>query len=72
MAVSEQQGENKFDVVVNIERQYSIWSAEMNPPAGWERVGVQGTKQACLDYINGVWTDMRPLSLQRQMDQAQA
>jgi MbtH protein len=31
-------------------------------------VGKVGTKQECLDYINEKWTDMRPLSLRRQMD----
>lgn len=72
MAVSEQQGEDQYDVVVNIEGQYSIWAIDMASPAGWERTGVQGTKQACLDHINSVWTDMRPLSLRRQMDAAQA
>lgn len=70
MAVSEQQDASQFDVVVNAEQQYSIWSSDMTPPAGWERVGVQGPRQACLDYINRAWTDMRPLSLRRQMDLA--
>lgn len=33
---------------------------------GWKRVGEAGSKQACLDYIDETWTDMRPLSLRTQ------
>lgn len=71
MVVSEQQGEMQFDVVVNAEQQYSIWACDKDLPAGWERAGKQGAKQECLDYISQVWTDMRPLSLRRQMDTTQ-
>ncbi|HET9792410.1 MAG TPA: MbtH family protein, partial [Candidatus Angelobacter sp.] len=28
--------------------------------------------QECLDYIGQVWTDMRPLSLRKKMEQAAA
>jgi MbtH protein len=57
-----------YRVVVNHEEQYSIWLAERNLPTGWRDAGKQGTKQECLQYIGEVWTDMRPLSLRRQMD----
>jgi MbtH protein len=33
-------------------------------------VGKQGPKKECLEYINEVWTDMRPLSLRKQMEEA--
>ena len=36
---------------------------------GWREVGKQGTKAECLAYIEEVWTDMRPLSLRKQMEQ---
>ena len=58
----------EYKVVVNHEEQFSIWFAEREPPNGWREVGKQGTKQACLEYIDEVWTDMRPLSLRKQMD----
>jgi len=57
-------------VLVNHEEQYSIWFADREPPAGWREVGKQGPKKECLDYINEVWTDMRPLSLRKQMEEA--
>lgn len=62
-----------FNVVVNHEEQYSIWPDFKEIPAGWRAVGKTGAKQECLDYIETVWTDMRPLSLRKFMDeQAQA
>jgi MbtH protein len=57
-----------YSVVVNDEEQYSIWPADQECPKGWTAVGTQGVKKECLDYIAGVWTDMRPLSLRKRME----
>lgn len=54
-----------YAVVVNSEDQYSIWLADRPAPAGWELVGVNGTKAECLAHIETVWTDMRPRSLRQ-------
>jgi len=59
-----------YKVVMNHEEQYSIWPASKETPPGWTPAGKSGTKQECLDYIEQVWTDMRPLSLRKQMDAA--
>jgi len=56
-----------FEVVLNDEEQYSIWPAGKEIPLGWKKAGKQASKEACLDYIKEVWTDMRPLSLRQQM-----
>lgn len=64
--MDQQHRENKFTVVINHEEQYSIWPAELSIPLGWKIVGLPGSKEACLAYINEVWTDMRPLSLRDQ------
>jgi MbtH protein len=56
-----------YDVVINHEEQYSIWLADRDVPTGWQRTGFSGAKQACLDHIAEVWTDMRPLSLRRRL-----
>jgi MbtH protein len=61
-----------YKVVINHEEQYSIWPADRENPLGWRDAGKQGPKQECLDYIKEVWTDMRPLSLRKQMDAAQS
>lgn len=59
-----------YKVVMNHEEQYSIWPAERENPLGWRDVGKSGRKQECLDYIEEVWVDMRPLSLRKQMEEA--
>jgi MbtH protein len=57
-------------VVLNDEEQYSIWPAGRDIPPGWRPDGCTGTKADCLAHIDEVWTDMRPLSLRRAMEQA--
>ncbi|BAZ20942.1 MbtH domain-containing protein [Kalymmatonema gypsitolerans NIES-4073] len=59
-----------YKVVVNHEEQYSIWAADRENPLGWKDAGKSGLKQECLDYIKEVWTDMRPLSLRKKMEEA--
>jgi MbtH protein len=63
-----QDGELK--VVVNHEEQYSIWPLDRENPPGWRDAGKTGQKAECLEYIRQVWTDMRPLSLRKKMDEA--
>jgi MbtH protein len=60
--------EDLFEVVKNDEDQYSIWRADREPPAGWQRCGKSGTKDECLAHIDEVWTDMRPRSLRLAME----
>ncbi|HEX8145169.1 MAG TPA: MbtH family protein [Pyrinomonadaceae bacterium] len=60
-----------YKVVVNHEEQYSIWPADRENALGWNDAGKTGTKQECLDYIKEVWTDMRPLSLRKKMEEAE-
>jgi len=61
-----------YIVVVNDEEQYSIWPDERELPPGWRREGVSGPKDECLAHIEKVWTDMRPLSLRRWMQEQAA
>ena len=56
-------GNGDFLVVVNDEGQHSIWPAFRDVPAGWTFLGQRGDRQACLNWIEAHWTDMRPLSL---------
>jgi len=60
-----------FKVVVNHEEQYSIWPVDRENPLGWREAGKSGSKAACLAYIQDIWIDMRPLSLRKQMAQAE-
>jgi MbtH protein len=49
---------------------YSIWPTDRETPSGWAEVGKVGSKEACLAYIEEVWTDMRPAALQLKMEEA--
>lgn len=58
-----------YKVVINHEEQYSILLASNEIPRGWKHAGKTGTKAECLDYIKEAWTDMRPLSLRKKMEE---
>jgi uncharacterized protein YbdZ (MbtH family) len=58
-----------YKVVINHEEQYSIWPDYKELPLGWKGVGVVGLKAECLAFIKEVWTDMRPLSLKKKMEE---
>ena len=58
-----------YKVVLNHEEQYSIWPAEKENALGWKDAGKTGNKEECLEYIKEVWTDMRPLSLRKKMEE---
>jgi MbtH protein len=40
-----------YQVVHNDDGQYSIWTTEEDPPAGWYPDGTTGTREECLDHI---------------------
>ena len=65
----EEDDQTVYTVVVNHEEQYSIWPEWKEIPNGWRVVGKTGPKADCLAYIEEVWTDMRPLSLRKQMEE---
>lgn len=61
-----------YEVVMNHEEQYSIWLKGRELPSGWIVVGKSGSKPECLAHIEEVWTDMRPLSLRKHMEEYEA
>jgi MbtH protein len=65
----EEDGAAIYTVIVNREEQYSIWPNCKAIPAGWRLAGKTGVKVECIAFINDVWTDIRPLSLRRRMDE---
>lgn len=69
MSADERDDQTTFKVVINHEEQYSIWPADRETPLGWRDAGKSGPKAECLAYINEVWTDMRPLSLRKRMEE---
>ncbi|WP_276309412.1 MbtH family NRPS accessory protein [Ahniella affigens] len=62
---SDTEDQTIYKVIVNLEEQFSIWPAYKDLPAGWSEAGKSGTKAECLEYIESVWTDMRPMSLRK-------
>ena len=69
MGWNDEEDNRIYKVVVNREEQYSIWPADRENALGWTDVGKTGTKAECLAYIQEVWTDMRPLSLRKLMEE---
>ena len=59
-----------FLVLVNDENQHSLWPAFAEVPGGWNTVHGPDSREACLEYVNTHWTDMRPASLMRAMAEA--
>jgi len=72
MSSDEREDNTIYKVVVNHEEQYSIWPADRENALGWNDAGKTGTKQECLAYIEEIWTDMRPLSLRKKMEEQAA
>ena len=70
MAYDEEEDKTVYKVVLNHEEQYSIWPNDRENALGWKDEGFSGLKQECLDHIKEVWTDMRPLSLRKKMEEA--
>ncbi|MFE2290349.1 MbtH family protein [Streptomyces sp. NPDC059452] len=52
-----------FLVLVNDEGQHCVWPEFAAVPDGWITVLPAGSREAALDHIERVWTDMRPKSL---------
>ena len=59
-----------FVVLVNHEEQYSIWPHWKSVPSGWRLVDdVKGDKKTVTEYVEKTWTDMRPASLRKWMQE---
>ncbi|GAA2068820.1 MbtH family protein [Streptomyces albiaxialis] len=60
--------EGRFLVLVNDEGQHSLWPSFAEVPGGWEVVFGENTREACLDFVESRWTDLRPRSLRESTD----
>ena len=60
-----------YAVVINHEEQYSVWPIDAPRPrdGNWKPAGFQGVLAEAQAYIEEVWTDMRPLSLRRALNE---
>jgi MbtH protein len=64
--------DGEFVVLMNDERQYSLWPTFRDAPAGWQIVHEKARRADCLRWIEENWTDMRPKSLADAMDRGAA
>ena len=62
--------DGSYFALVNDEGQYSLWPAFIDVPAGWTVAHPKDSREACLDFINQTWTDMRPKSLIQAMNES--
>ncbi|MFI0817964.1 MbtH family protein [Streptomyces sp. NPDC021098] len=60
--------DGRYVVLVNDEGQHSLWPSFAEVPEGWTVAHGEDDRQACLDYVEERWTDMRPKSLATAMD----
>ncbi|MFE7263960.1 MULTISPECIES: MbtH family protein [unclassified Streptomyces] len=60
--------EGRFLVLVNDEGQHSLWPSFAEVPGGWTIALDENSREACLDYIETHWTDLRPRSLAAATD----
>jgi MbtH protein len=58
-----------YFVLVNDEGQHSLWPVFADVPDGWQVAFGESGHRECLDFIEGSWTDMRPKSLIKAMDE---
>lgn len=59
-----------FYVLINAEGQHSLWPASIEIPAGWKVAHGPANKTKCVAFVEVNWTDLRPLSLVKEMAQA--
>ncbi|MBD8499320.1 MbtH family protein [Paenibacillus arenosi] len=64
-----EQVDGTYLVLINDERQYSLWPAFAVVPNGWSQVLGPKTREECVAYINENWVDLRPRSLYAKEEQ---
>jgi len=52
-----------FHVLINHEKQHSLWPEKLNIPEGWQPIFGPQPRKSCLDWLVSNWTDLRPSSM---------
>lgn len=58
-----------YFVLVNDEGQHSLWPIFADVPDGWKVIFGEEGRAECLEFIEKNWTDMRPKSLIKAMEE---
>jgi MbtH protein len=56
-----------FSVLVNEEGQHSLWPDFAEVPAGWTVAHGPADRDACVEYVNAHWTELRPRSVETRL-----
>lgn len=73
MATNPFEDENgTYHVLINDEGQHSLWPTFVPVPNGWTIIHKSDTRAACFGFIEKNWTDMRPRSLIKAMNEMAA
>lgn len=59
-----EQTDATYSVLINDEKQYSLWPSIIAVPNGWNIILGEKSREECMVYINSHWLDMRPKSIQ--------
>jgi uncharacterized protein YbdZ (MbtH family) len=59
--------DGNFVVLINDEEQHSLWPTFADVPPGWRVAFGEADRDACLDYIDQNWPDIRPKSLRERL-----
>jgi MbtH protein len=57
-----------YKVIVNENKEYSLWKARFSAPTGWQSAGKTGTRKVCIEYIAEKWTTMPPENLRETVE----
>ena len=57
-----------YSVVINIEKQFSVWPVGKGVPRGWRIVNGPAAKAECLAFIDANWIDMTPATLRDALE----
>ncbi|MET9362289.1 MbtH family protein [Streptomyces sp. NPDC006632] len=60
--------DGRFLVLVNDEGQHSLWPSFAVVPGGWTVAKEEASRDACLEFVESNWTDLRPRSLATAAD----
>jgi MbtH protein len=58
-----------YHVLINDEGQHSLWPSPVEIPNGWRIIHKSDSRANCLAFVEKNWTDMRPNSLIKAMDE---
>jgi MbtH protein len=58
-----EQDDAEYVVLVNDDGQYSLWPVFAAIPPGWWVCLQRTSRKACLEFVENIWTDMRPRRL---------